>query len=95
MTYHVYILAGWQGVLYIGVTGDLARRMAQQRSGSVPGFTATHRVHRLVHVEAFERIEQAIEREKQLKGWRRDKNRKLISQMNPGWRDLAASDPRT
>jgi len=85
----VYILASRRhGTLYIGVTNDLARRVSEHRNGLVPGFTKRYRVDRLVHWEGFGDIREAIEREKQLKAWRRDWKIGLIEAANPDWRDL-------
>jgi putative endonuclease len=87
--YHVYIVAsGRNGTLYIGVTGDLARRAYQHRMGEVDGFTKRHGVKMLVHVEAFDWIEEAIRREKTLKKWPRRWKLALIESENPEWRDL-------
>ncbi len=73
MTYWVYILAnGRHGTLYIGVTNDLARRMEQHRLGVGSEFVKRHRIYRLVYVEPFDGPLDAIEREKQLKRWKRD-----------------------
>ncbi len=88
-TYYVYILASRSRVLYIGVTNDLARRLAEHRSGSTPGFTSKYNVTRLVCVEDFLDPGTAIAREKQIKNWRREKKVALIEAANPGWRDLA------
>jgi len=65
--YTVYIMASRSRVLYIGVTNDLARRVFEHKRGLVPGFTARYRVNRLVYVEEFDSICDAIAREKQLK----------------------------
>jgi putative endonuclease len=89
-TYHVYILASRSGVLYVGVTSDLARRVAQHRAGSPAGFSRRYHVHRLVHVEEAPTARVAIAREKQIKGWSRAKKLALIASTNPTWRDLAA-----
>ena len=86
---HVYIIASWSRVLYVGITRDLPRRIAEHRSGAIPGFTAKYQVRRLVHVEAFQRLDEAIAREKQLKGWTRAKKIALIEADNPRWTDLA------
>ena len=89
MTYHVYMMASRpQGTLYLGVTNNLARRVHEHRSRSVPGFTATYGVTRLVWYEPYDRIVEAIEREKALKKWRRDWKIRLIETMNPDWSDL-------
>jgi putative endonuclease len=87
--YAVYILASRKnGTLYIGVTSSLLQRMVQHRSLSAPGFTQRHRVTNLVYVEVFADVNEAIAREKQLKGWNRGWKIKLIEQSNPGWDDL-------
>ncbi len=88
-TFYVYILASRSRVLYIGVTNDLGRRLAEHRSGSTPGFTSRYSVTRLVLLEDYPDPAAAIAREKQLKNWRRDKKVALIEATNPGWRDLA------
>ena len=95
---YVYILASERnGTLYIGVTSDLVGRIFQHRTGVTGGFTAKHRVTRLVYFEVHVDIEMAISREKQLKKWRRRWKLELIEQENPSWRDLwseiAGSDP--
>lgn len=88
-TYHVYILASARnGTLYIGVTGDLAARIWQHRQGEVPGFTKQYNVARLVHVEEFADVNEAIAREKALKKWRRAWKLELIERDNAQWRDL-------
>lgn len=89
--YFVYILASIKRVLYIGVTSNLETRLAQHRSKVDPkSFTARYNVDRLVDVEEYSRIEDAIAREKQLKAWARAKKLKLIERLNPGWQDLGA-----
>jgi putative endonuclease len=87
-TYFVYILASRSRSLYVGVTNDLLGRVQQHRERVVPGFTAQYRVHRLVHYESSTDIHAAIRREKQIKGWRREKKVALIEQTNPTWEDL-------
>jgi putative endonuclease len=89
-TYHVYIMASASRVLYIGVTGDLLRRVREHKENRVPGFTARYRVTELVYFEAFGDIRIAIAREKQLKGWLRSRKIALIESVNPHWQDLAA-----
>ena len=85
----VYILASRRnGTLYIGVTTDLSRRLFEHSEGLVRGFTARYGVKRLVYCEEHERIDVAIAREKQLKGWRRAWKIDLIEAANPEWRDL-------
>ena len=85
----VYILASRRnGTLYIGVTGDLARRAWEHRSDAVEGFTQRYGIHMLVHVEFHATMGDAILREKQLKRWRRAWKLALIERDNPQWRDL-------
>jgi putative endonuclease len=86
---HVYILASKSGVLYIGVTNRLTRRMIEHRQKLVESFTSRYNVTRLVHSERFGDIRSAIAREKQIKGWLRSKKIALIESKNPGWIDLA------
>ena len=87
--YFVYFLASKpHGTLYVGVTNDLARRVAEHREGLVPGFTKKHSVHILVWFEEYGDINDAIAQEKRLKRWRRDWKRSLIERDNPHWVDL-------
>jgi putative endonuclease len=88
-SYFVYILASHTRTLYTGVTNDLERRLAEHREGLVPGFTSRYLVFRLVHFEAFTDIRSAIAREKEIKGWRREKKVWLIEGRNRTWEDLA------
>ena len=87
--YYVYILGSASGTLYIGVTRDLEKRLFEHRSDLVPGFTKRYRIHRLMYYEATENVGAAIAREKQLKGWRRDRKLELIKSKNPGLDDLS------
>ena len=87
-TFFVYILANRSRGLYIGVTNDLARRLAQHRAAEL-GFSARYRCNRLVFVETAPDATTAIAREKQLKNWRREKKIALIQSMNPAWDDLS------
>ena len=85
----VYIVTNRKrGTLYIGVTSDIARRAWEHREGVVAGFTKRYRLKRLVHVERFEDILAAIQREKNLKHWSRDWKIELIETDNPLWDDL-------
>ena len=89
MAYTVCILASrWNGTLYIGVTNDVIRRVHEHREGLVDGFTKRHGVKPLVYVESHDRVEQAIQREKNLKHWVRDWKIALIERENPHWEDL-------
>jgi putative endonuclease len=89
--YWVYILASRTRRLYIGVTNDLNRRVAQHRQG-VHGFTARYQIKRLVYYETTGDIRAAIAREKQLKGWLRSRKLALISGANPAWEDLLPAE---
>ena len=75
--------------LYIGVTNDIERRIKEHKSGLIPGFSQKYNCCKLVYFEVYSDIEQAIEREKKLKKWRREKKDWLISTMNPELKDLA------
>jgi len=87
--FYLYILASRRhGTLYLGVTSDLVRRVYEHRIKAVPGFTRRYDVDRLVNFEIFDDPTSAIEREKQLKKWRRDWKIALIEQKNPDWHDL-------
>ena len=85
----MYILASLSRTLYIGVTNDLVRRVHEHKVKEFRGFTATYNVSRLVWFEEFATPSAAIEREKQLKNWRRDKKIQLIESVNPSWDDLS------
>ena len=82
-TYFVYIVASRSLVLYIGVTNDLQRRKFEHKNKIFQGFTNKYDVNRLLYYEMFEDIQQAIHREKQLKGWTRAKKLTLIATTNP------------
>jgi putative endonuclease len=85
--YFVYILANRAGQLYIGVTNDLERRVAQHRLG-LEGYTARHQIFQLVYFETTNDIIAAITREKQLKAWTRRRKIELVESANPDWKDL-------
>ena len=87
--YYVYILSSLRGTLYVGVTNDIARRIHQHRQHKTKGFTQRYKTTRLVYCEQADTALQAIEREKQIKRWRRQKKVALIESVNPHWRDLA------
>ena len=88
--YYVYILSNWDdSVLYIGVTGDLARRLYEHQNNLVDGFSYKYNVNKLVYYEHTSDVRSAIAREKQLKGWTRAKKNTLIQKTNPDWKDLS------
>jgi putative endonuclease len=86
---YTYILSSTTGTLYIGVTSDLYTRIQQHRQGTFEGFSKTYGCTRLLYYEQFVDIRAAIAREKQLKGWRREKKLNLIRKSNPNFKDLA------
>ena len=86
---YVYILASKKkGTLYIGVTSNLPRRVQQHVAGVYSGFTKRYKVNQLVYCEAYDDIQDAIAREKQLKEWDRQWKIELIESLNPDWHDL-------
>ncbi len=87
--YYVYILASSTGTPYTGMTSNLKQRVWQHQQKLMPGFTKKHNVTRLLHLESFGQVHDAIAREKQIKAWRREKKINLIDTHNPEWRDLA------
>jgi putative endonuclease len=87
--YYVYILFGKTGVLYIGMTNDLYRRVFEHKTKFRPGFTQKYNVTKLAYFEETNDVTIAIAREKELKGWRRSKKIALIETQNPNWTDLS------
>lgn len=87
--YSVYIMGSLSGTLYIGMTNDLRKRVFQHKFHRLEGFTEKYNVERLLYFESFDEVSKAINREKQLKGWRRSKKIALIEFRNPHWLDLA------
>jgi putative endonuclease len=85
---YVYIMASRSRTLYTGVTNNLERRVAQHKGKVIAGFTTRYRIERLVYFETWSDIRGAIQREKQIKGWRRSKKMALIESRNPTWADL-------
>ncbi|MBQ8443004.1 MAG: GIY-YIG nuclease family protein [Bacteroides sp.] len=88
--YWVYILSNnSRSVLYIGITNDLHRRFLEHKNGVTEGFTKKYRCHILLYYESFTDIKEAIAREKELKGWSREKKENLIRSINPRYWDMA------
>jgi putative endonuclease len=87
--YYVYVMTNATRTLYVGVTNDLVRRVAEHRSGAMSGFTRKYHVGWLAYYEVTEDVNAAIAREKQIKGWTRAKKQALVETLNPGWRDLS------
>lgn len=87
--YYVYIMSSKSGVLYVGMTNDIKKRVYQHKKRQTPGFTAKYNVKYLVYVETVSDPLSAISREKQIKKWRREKKIAIINSMNPDWKDLS------
>ena len=87
--YYVYIMASKSRVIYVGVTGFLMARVLRHKAGGRGAFTSKYRVHRLVYFQGFQNVGDAIARETEIKGWRREKKVALIHAENPTWEDLA------
>ena len=87
--YYVYLMASKKnGTLYIGVTNNLLERTRQHKCNIIEGFTKKYNVHNLVYYEVFQDIYSAIEREKQMKKWKREWKIELIDKSNHKWNDL-------
>ena len=89
MSYYVYILSSRNRRLYVGVTNNLERRVWEHKTRFTQGFSSRYNIHLLVYCEDYESIRDAIDREKQLKAWRREKKVYLIESLNPEWDDMA------
>jgi putative endonuclease len=88
--YYLYILANSpKGVLYVGSTGDLARRVSEHKGKHVTGFTTDYGVNKLVYFEEYGSVSEARQREHTLKRWHRAWKISLIEKMNPKWADLS------
>ena len=89
MNYFVYILANSTNTtLYVGVTDDIARRLNEHKSGVLDGFSKTYKTDKLVYCEKYSDITTAIQREKQLKSWSRQKKNNLVESVNPEWEEI-------
>jgi putative endonuclease len=90
--YSVYILANKRnGTLYVGSTSNLAQRVYAQKNDLVEGFTKKYGLHMLVYYETSESYEGALQRERQIKEWKRQWKIELIENYNPAWNDLYES----
>lgn len=88
--FYVYILTNKTNrVLYIGMTNDIKRRIFEHKSEMIEGFSKRYHTHKLVYFEEYGSPIEAISREKQLKGYKRDKKTALINKMNSDWNDLS------
>lgn len=92
-TYFVYILTNKNNTtFYIGVTNNIVKRLFEHRTGLVEGFTKKYKLKKLVYLEEYTDVREAIAREKQLKNWHREWKLNLIRKVNPEFNDLAAFD---
>ena len=90
-SYYVYLLTNWNDkVIYVGVTNNLERRMYEHKNKLITGFTEKYNVNKLVYFEETRDVTAAIEREKEIKKWRREKKNQLVSLTNPKWDDLSS-----
>ena len=89
--FYVYIMSSKSRVLYTGITDNIYRRAWEHKNDINPGFTRDYKVHRLVYYETFKYVNNAIAREKSIKGWLRRKKISLIEAGNPTWEDLSES----
>ena len=90
-SYFIYLLTNWKNkAIYIGVTNDLERRLYEHKNKLVKGFTEKYNVSKLVYFEETQDVTTAIDREKEIKKWRREKKDRLVNQTNPNWRDLSS-----
>ena len=89
MFYYVYMMTNYtNAVLYTGVTNNLPRRVEEHKSGQIDGFTKRYKIYKLVYAEKYSDVKKAIEREKQIKGYTRQKKNDLISAVNPDWESI-------
>ena len=90
-SYCIYLFANRKnGTIYVGVSGNLSKRMLEHKNGTNEGFSKKYSLKKLVYFESFEVVENAIKREKQLKAGKRSTKIQLIEKDNPNWDDLSA-----
>jgi putative endonuclease len=88
--YYSYLITNWNNkVMYVGVTNNLERRIYEHKNKMVKGFTEKYNVRKLVYFEDTKDVIAAIEREKEIKKWRRQKKDQLVNSSNPNWKDLS------
>ena len=90
MTYFVYILTNKSNTLYVGVTNNLERRVAEHSFKNTSSFTSKYNIDKLIYYEEFSNINDAISAEKKIKGWNRKKKMELIKTINPNFKDLSS-----
>lgn len=89
-TFYVYILTNWNNtVMYVGMTNNIERRMFEHKNKLTDGFTKKYNLTKLVYFEQGTDVHAALEREKEIKKWRREKKNELVMSMNPEWKDLS------
>ncbi|MFC1622638.1 GIY-YIG nuclease family protein [Patescibacteria group bacterium] len=86
--FYVYIMVSISGVLYVGVTNNLIKRVWEHKNDKADGFTKKYKCHKLVYYEFYQYVDNAINREKQIKKWNRKKKEFLINKNNIFWNDL-------
>ena len=89
MDFYVYVMSSLSQTLYTGVTNDLVRRVYEHKAGLASGFTKKYNVKMLIYYETFGDARDAVQREKEIKAWRRSKKVDLIEAVNPEWADLS------
>ena len=90
MQFHFYIMASdIYGAIYIGVTNDVARRIAEHKAGIGSKHVTRYKIFKLVYATSFDDVDEAITHEKKLKKWRRSWKDDLIEKTNPGWHDIS------
>jgi putative endonuclease len=86
--FYVYIMASPSGTLYVGMTNNIMRRVIEHKKGKNNGFSKKYSCNKFVYYEHYQYVHSAIEREKEIKKWRREKKEDLIKTLNPHWKDL-------
>ncbi len=88
--YYVYLLTNQNNkVMYVGVTNNLSRRIYEHKNCLIEGFTKKYNINKLVYFEETVNVNSAIEREKEIKKWRREKKNALVERANLNWKDLS------
>ncbi len=90
--FYIYILTNDSGTLYIGITSNLIKRLWEHKGKVVKGFTEKYNIYKLIYVETYENVENAILREKQLKNWNRRKKLELIRKTNPKFEEIIVNE---
>jgi putative endonuclease len=89
-SYYIYLLTDWNNkVMYVGITNDLERRIYEHKNKVLNGFTEKYNIDKFVYFEHTPHVTAALEREKEIKKWRREKKNNLVQDQNPAWKDLS------